>query len=195
MEKAWQVIGILQLLMLCSCIKSSEKEITLPLPVDKDAAYTQSYNKATASYEIINNFETRFTVKTTLLSSQFRQAFAGRYQSLYNESAPVLTEASQKTGFFVSVYAANEQLNDISDVNLWTIQLIKGNETLRPSKVQRLRDKDRWRPFFTDITPWSHEFLVIFDTPAPITGDQDLVYTKESRLVLSNQDGRVTITW
>lgn len=182
-------------LLPLACVTSPEDEVSFPPSISEDTDYQVAYDDATSYYEIINNFETKFTVQTTLLSSKFRSAFAKRYQKLYNEEQPILNEASQRTAFFISIYTANEDLNNIGDANLWTIQLNKGQQTLRPTKIEKLRDKDRWRPFFTEITPWSREFLVLFDSPAPSSGDQDLVITKESRLVLSNQDGRVTITW
>lgn len=190
-----KVARALCILALPACITSTDDDVTIQPAIEDDSIYVSAYNKATSQYEVINNFETKYIIQTTLLSSAFREAFASRYQSLYNEPQPVLNEASQKTGFFVSIYTADDELKNLADNSLWNIQLIKSNKTLKPVKVEKLREKTRWRPFFKGISPWSEEYLVLFDTPAPNTGDQDLVYQNKAKLVFSNQDGRVTVSW
>ena len=195
MKTRFAVMFCVVLFGALGCVHSMEKEIEVhPRPED-DKDYFNVYNAATAHHEVISNFETKFIVQSTLLSSAFRQAFAKRYQVLYSEKEPVLTEASTRTGFFVSLYTADRELGDMRDVNLWSIQLRKGEDSLKPIKVEKLREKERWRPFFKGISPWSHEFLVIFDSPASASGNQDLVQSKETKLVLSSQDGRVTMTF
>ena len=175
-----------------SCISSHGGDILVHPHPEDDSTYFTEYSKATSHHEVVNNFETRFIVQSTILSTPFRKAFAKRYQDLYFEKEPVLTEASQRTGFFVSIYTADPELNDISDANLWTIKLKKGTSHLKPVKIEKLRQKERWRPFFKGISPWSVEYLVLFDAPASLT-DKSLVQVDETQLVLSNQDGRVTI--
>ena len=88
---------------LSSCVSSQEHEIELATTAYKDLNYYDSYTKYTNNYEVIKNFETRYRIHATLLSGEFRQAIAARHQKIFSESQAILSEASDKTGFFVTL--------------------------------------------------------------------------------------------
>ena len=182
------------LLTSASCISSTDPEIVINPSLYEDMEYSVAYEKATTSLEMIDNFETKFTIQVTALSPKFRQAFSDRFKTLYNETQPVLTEASNKSAFFVSLFAANEDLIDLSDETLWNIQLLKSSETKKPIRVKKISNKSRWTPFFDGISPWTKEFLVLFDVPIGQTGEEFLK-NPDTKLVLSNQSGKMTISW
>ena len=148
-----------------SCISSTDPEIVLNPNLYEDTEYSVVYEQATTSLEMIDNFETKFIIQVTALSPKFRQAFSDRYKTLYSETQPVLTEASNKSAFFVSLFAANEDLLDLSDETLWNIQPLKSSGIKKPIRVKKISNKSRWTPFFDGISPWTKEFLVLFNVP------------------------------
>lgn len=178
-----------------ACIQSTEDHIDLHPAISDDSRYLEAYDQATVEVEVIQDFETRFIVHATILSKEFRKALGERYQELFNEVQPVLSESTENTGVFVSVFHRNEENSDLRDPNLWTIQFEKGGELLRPLKVERLREKERFQPFFRGINVWSKEYLLLFKTPPPSVVDKKLQTIETAKLILSSQDARVYFRW
>ena len=179
---------------LTSCVTSLEKgAVGLPSP-EEDKAFNSSYETNTRSFEMITNFETKYIVHATLLTANFRKALADRYQKIFNEAQPILEETASKTGFFITIYTSNGDINELGDDRFWNIQLNHGNEWRKADVIRQLQPKERWQPFFKDITPWSKEYLIIFDaTPA---SSHDGLVTKDSlNLILNSPEGRVTASW
>lgn len=181
-------------LTLTSCVTSLEKGVEEQPTAAQDAAFNTSYEQNTRSFEMITNFETKYIVHATLLTANFRKALADRYQRIFNEAQPVLEETASKTGFFVTIYTANGDVNELGDERFWNIQLKQGNEWRKASIVRQLQPKERWQPFFKDITPWSKEYLIIFDA-TPAVSQEGLVAANSLSLILNSPDGRVTATW
>jgi hypothetical protein len=179
-------------LVLTSCVSSPDPEVGIPLDASEDTPYYTVYQKVSADYEVIDNFSTKHQVHITHLTSEFRSALAQRYESVFNEPQPLLGEASQQTGFFVSLFAANNNLIDLSDTQVWNVQLETGGQSLKPSAIKHLKPKERWMPFFPSINVWSREYLVLFD----LTPDQNPGSSKQGlRLVLSSPEGSVRSEW
>ena len=177
-----------------SCISSHEDRIELHDSVYEDIDYGTAYEKYSTSFEMIDNFETKFVMEVTVLSPGFRQAFAQRFQELYNEPQPVLTESSDKGAFFISMFAAKDDMTDLSDDTLWNIQLFQKEQIQKPIKVKKISNKARWRPFFKGISPWSKEFIVLFDVSInQINGD--FLKSPDSKLVFSNPNGKMTVSF
>ncbi|MGE0174268.1 MAG: hypothetical protein AB7T49_15835 [Oligoflexales bacterium] len=177
-------------LLAQGCITSVEDEVDLNPSIDEDNEYDDIYKKHTQTNEIIDNFEVRNIITITAVTQEFRNAFAKRHKRLFNEEQPILEEASTKSGFFVSVYANSKVANDLSNTTLWNIQLITGDQTYKPTIVRRLTPKERWTPFFKSISPWSQEYLLIFED-APATSDR-LVNKSQTKLIFSNSNAKIS---
>ena len=179
---------ILSMLVLSGCLSSPESQVSYPLEAHDDKPYFQAYEAASIQYDVIHNFETKFLAHMTRVTPSFRQALAQRYQHIWNEPQPLIAEASEKTAFFVTLYTANRELQNISNTDLWNIQLLIDGQTLKPSAIKKLKPKERWQPFFPEINPWSLEFLILFDRN-PGNGTEPL------KLILSSPDGSVRAEW
>ncbi len=178
--------------LLCSCVSSPGPDARLPLYPSEDSAYWPHYETASRQIEVVKNFETRHQIVASYLTPDFRAAIAERYRSIFNDQKPVFEAATDSTGFFVSVYSANRNLEDLSNSELWNITLQVKEGTLRPTRIQRLVPKELWSAFFPTISPWSQEYLILFKLPvmAPESGSpQGLT------LNLSAPDGSAHASW
>lgn len=147
------------------CITSSDPEVSYPLDARDDQDFAPILKQNSAHFDVIKNFETKYQVHITYLTPAFREAMARRYERIFNEPLTQVAEASQKTGFFISLFTGNRDLIDLDNKDIWTIKLEVGASKLDPSRIERLRPKERWSPFFPEINQWSQEYLVLFDTP------------------------------
>lgn len=179
--------------VLWSCITSQDGVQVNPKP-QEDETYLRAYESHSRKQNVFINFETRYTVTATYLSPEFRAAFAKRFESLYSAPQPFLEEASSKAGFFVTIFAPEDEGYNLTDDQLWSIQLRSAGKTHKPFMVKRLGDKDRWLPFFVDVHRWSQEYLILFDTPSISTGDK-LLDKKDLALLFANADAKVTLNW
>lgn len=180
---------------LAGCVVSVESAVDLNTPVEDDRPFMKAYEQSSHTYRVINDFETRYTLTATYLSPEFRTAFARRYEQLFKEPQPVLEEASSKAGFFVTIFSPTSSASELSDNQLWNIQMEVRDQKLKPVLVRRLRDKERWTPFFKDVTPWSKEYLVLFDTPSVTPSSPDLVEKTPINLNFANADAHVKFSW
>lgn len=180
---------------LLACVTSVEKDVTVHESVPEDSAYSQALDGVTAQFEVIKNFETRYEVQASALTQEFRTALGSRYEKLFNERHPLLSDASDKLAFFVSLYTMNKDVNDLTDEQLWNVQLQNGGALAKPRRIERLSKKERWQPFFPYITPWSKEYLVIFDKPDGGEPSQEFLKKSQIQLILTNADGKVSMNW
>lgn len=188
-------ILLLNSLLLAGCVTSVESEVDIHKTVYQDKDYNNAYTKASNHFQVITNFETRYELHGTILSQPFRNALAKRYEDLFGEPQPMLEETSNKLGFFVSLYTMNKDINDLSDQDLWNIQLTQNGKTYKPVTIKKLSKKERWQPFFAYMTPWSKEYLLLFDMPEGGIPSDDMVKSNPLKLVLTNADARVAIAW
>lgn len=180
---------------LLGCVTSVQKGVTVHQAAPEDPAYSKALDKVTAQYEVIKNFETRYELQATALTLDFRKALAERYERIFDERQPVLGEASDKLAFFVSLYTMNKDVNDLTDQHLWNVQLVNGATPTKPFKIERLSRKERWQPFFPYISPWSKEYLVIFDAPAGGDSSEEFLKKSQIQLIFTNADGKVSMNW
>ncbi|MFW7377609.1 MAG: hypothetical protein ACOH5I_02220 [Oligoflexus sp.] len=179
-----------------SCSTTPTVEVQVPRDPSQDRQYFPVYQKHTSYQEVIHKFATHYTVHVTRLGPEFRTALGERYQKIFNEPQPILGEVTAKTGFFVSLFVANPEFRDLTDQNIWNIQLKTGDEISKPVLVQRLPQKEKWRPFFPGIGPWSEEYLILFDqAPGSADGPHELLHTVSSELILNSSLGRVILPW
>lgn len=191
-------ITLILFVFIASCSHSqndAEVLVSLHPSPDQDSSYFNILEKDTRSTEVYDNFETKFHIHATYLSPQFRRAFDKRLASLLKEAPFSLGEASSTTGFFVSIFAPEEKKVDLNNQNLWTISMSNKNKKYFPTVVRSLSDKERWKAFFSHVNKWSKEFIIMFDVPSITPQSPDLVAKEQLRLLLSNSDASVSMTW
>ena len=189
------ILTSLALAVAAACVHSIEPGVSVnPAPED-DKEYATVYEQHSDHYELISNFETRYIVTATSLSAEFLKSFAQRYERLFNEPQPILEEAATKAGFFVTMFASNREMRDLADDRIWNIQLERDDKVLKPMVIKHLPQKERWRPFFRSVSPWTREYLIVFDAPQTDVGAKGLVKTAKVRLLFANADAKVTIGW
>ncbi|WP_132318426.1 hypothetical protein [Pseudobacteriovorax antillogorgiicola] len=187
--------AILLGLSLSSCLTSLDEEVEINPSIAEDIRYDDVYHEATNQYEVIENFETKYVIHATHLSADFRQAIADRHKTLFEDPTPILSEASAKTGFFISLYVANDEREDLRDQNLWNIILKEGDQSYSPVLVKKLSRKERWKAYFPAVNLWTQEYLVIFDSPAGGSSTQQLVNQSAKVLLITNPDAKVRMSW
>lgn len=183
-------------LTLAGCVSTADPSVDFPPRPQDDDDYFASYQRNSRHQEVIQNFETKYAVHVTQLVADFREAMAKRYQVIFNEPQPVLAEASTQAGFFVSAFVADTDARDLSDSEVWNIQLKRGDNISKPALIKQLRPKSKWQPFFPEITTWSREYLVLFEeTPSPGDTERELVKSTTTELIFNHPNGRVRLTW
>jgi hypothetical protein len=178
------------------CFACTDKpSIILNETVTEDTEYAKVYGESTVSGEIYKDFESRFRVTATYLSPKFRTAFSNRLKELFTQDHPGLDEAGQKAGFFISIQSPDDNSIDLNDPHLWSIFLDLGEGRTNPSLVKRVYQKERWTPFFKDISHWSREYLIVFDAAAVTPNSPDMVQKASVALTFANSDAKVRLNW
>lgn len=180
---------------LSSCKHSQESSTSLTLEPKKDSAYLEVLEKYTFKKNVYKNFETKFTISVSILTSELRRALASRHERIMGQEQNNLAEFSNQTGFFVSLYSPSSDNQDLDDTNFWDISLQKDGETYKPIVVKSLSPKNKWRKFFPDVTNWSQEYLVIFDVNTTIGSDHKMLAKEKLILNLNNIDAKLTIKY
>lgn len=191
-----KVLGCLFLgaALLTGCLSTVDSTtLSSPTPVREDAAYAKIYRESSQDFEFVDKFVTKYKIHITQLNANFRQALATRHEKIFLEPQPLLTEASQKTAYFVSIYSQNSRLHDLKNDRLWSIQLRTGSSVLKPSSIQTIEPKERWIAFFPEITTWSSEFLVLFDQAPPLNQPDSV--NAVSEFILASPEGSITSRW
>lgn len=186
------VIGILA---VNSCVSSVEDQVRINETIADDDQYGPVYQRYSKEVNIISKFATKYRLTVTYLSDSLIGALGERYTRLYGVSEPVLSEASSKTGFFVSIFSPEDKGYDLTDSDLWKVVLTSNDEKQSPSMIKPLRAKDRWAPFFAGVSEWSREYLVIFDKKMLDPSLDEMVQKNNTKLIFSNADAIVTVQW
>lgn len=186
-------LSVFLCVFVSSCFTTLEEEVTLHSSPEGDTEYYQVYTKVTSNYEIIKNFETHYTLYSTFLNRAFLKALSSRYQRIFNEPQPILEEVSDKFGFFVSVYSANREKKDLTDNTIWNIQLKTDDKVKKPILIKHLPRKERWKPFFKGISPWSREYLILFKKSSAHLSSDKLLRKTRNVLVISSSEAKVEI--
>ena len=189
-------VCLLAVALATGCVSSLESEILLtPSPVE-DESYHQALVKATKSRTIFKDFETRYQLSATYLSPEFRSAFATRLERVYKHAPTQFEEASTKAGFFVTIEAPDDARIDLANPHHWSIFLDgEGSASIKPVIVKKLDDKERWRAFFDNVTPWTTEYLIIFDAPNVNANSSELVAKTPINLMFANADAQLSLNW
>lgn len=180
--------------LLPGCLSTIDAtNLQTPTPVPEDVGYNKIYQESSQKFDFIDKFETKYKLNITQLNANFRQAIATRYEQVFLEPQPLLTEASTKTAYFVTIYSSNNKLADLTDERLWSIQLRSGSSVLKPSAIKRIEPKERWQLFFPDISSWSSEYLLLFDQAPPM--NQPDAVNAVSELILASPEGSISTRW
>jgi hypothetical protein len=78
---------------------------------------------ATRKIDVIDSFESVYSLSVTYLSPEFMHAFNTRLGKYFQYITSNLKEAEQKTGFFVSIYSPDDKIAKLDDKNLWDVYL------------------------------------------------------------------------
>ena len=175
-----------------SCITSIEKDVAVHASAREDQEYFTAYSAATRSFETIKNFETRHILTVTALQKPFLQAFSARYQRLFQEPQFILSQVGEKMGFFVVLYTQNKNINALDNNTVWNVEVRQGDKVLHPELIKKIKPKERWQPFFPQVSPWTVEYLVLFGESVHQTA-KAFTDPKSASLIFSNADSTVAI--
>lgn len=179
-----------------SCVSSVDKGVEEHERPHEDGDYYRKYQSATRGGDIISKFEILYRIHATYLSPEFRNALVERMGKIYLEDAgAAFQEASAKAGFIVTVYGLDRDTVDLSNTGHWTILFENKEGPVKPVVVKKISDKVRWRNFFETITPWTQDYLVVFDKTAVNPNAETLVEKPMTRLTMSNGEGRIRMDW
>jgi hypothetical protein len=178
------------------CVSSIDKGFELNDEIHNDEDYYDKYQSATRGGDLIQKFDVKYRLHATYLSPEFRSALVKRVQKLYMEDAAgAFEEASSKAGFIVTIYGLERETVDLSNTSHWTLIFETKDGPVRPVLVRKINDKIRWRNFFETISPWTSDYLVVFDRAAVNPGATNLVEKPKTKLVLATGEGKVQLEW
>ncbi len=190
--KALLIPTVLILSFACSFNNSN---ITLFGPAADDRDFNRELTIATKGADIFQAFETKYFLRVTYLSLDFRKALEKRVETLYLQNQVSFSEAQSKTGFFVSIFSPEGAKIDLDNNKLWTIIAEGTGFRAPPLSIRKLKEKDRWQPFFPYITKWSQEYLVLFDNPSNAKDALNVADNIPLKLTFSNSDAKVSFSW
>lgn len=186
----------LSLQLTSGCVSSMDRGISTSDDIYSDSEYYEKYENATRGGDLIKKFEILYRMHATYLSPEFSNALVKRAQKLYLEdTGGAFQEASSKAGFIVTIYGLERESVDLSNTAHWTVLFESKEGPVKPILVKKLNDKIRWRNFFATMSPWTSDYLIVFDRAAVNPGASNLVEKPKTRLVLANGDGKIQLDW
>jgi hypothetical protein len=188
---------LLGLSLMPGCLSFLQPDVALTPSATEDEAYREALKKATRERTVYKDLETKAIVHAVYLSPEFRNAFADRFNRVFKSGELQFNEAKDKAAFFVSLQVPGlwHHRTDLADPHQWSILLETDHGPVRPVVIKRVPDKEQWRPFFTHITEWSSEFLVIFDAPSINANSEQMVVKTDVKLTIANADAQVNLSW
>lgn len=134
---------------------------TLP-SISKDNSYSRVYRHATRTSRVYRNLRHQFSVKATMLTDVFLDAFRQRHRFITEDSDNLLntSKEQQQIAFLITLESPSEA--ELNDPLFWTVRLQSGEALLTPAIIKRISNKTKLELFFQGITPWSKEYLLIF---------------------------------
>ncbi len=179
-----------------SCVSSWDKGIKASDSISADNSYYERYTSATRGGDLIVKFEVKYRVHATYLSPEFRTSLLKRANELYLEGAPdAFNEATSKAGFIVTAYGLDRDSVDLLNPNHWTLLFESKEGPVKPVLVKKINDKLRWRNFFETMTPWTTDYLVVFDRVAVNPGADNLVEKPITKLTMATGEGKIQLEW
>ena len=153
-----------------------------------DRNYASTYRSSTRTSRVYRGFEHQFSVNATHLSPAFLQAFRDRHRLLAGEQDDMLANNThpRQDAFLVSL--ATPTYSDLRDYLTWTVRLRNGDNSSDPVFIKKIHNKDKLELFFHNVTPWSSEYLLVFDSPPQHHVDP-------LQLVLGNSRAKVRLSW
>jgi hypothetical protein len=159
-----------------------------PSPL-QDEEYAAVYQTETVSLDLQQDLGRVYKVTATRISPAMRQAMLQRSTRLFQTEHPTLLEKSAGVGFFLSIEAPDREEFELRNPKLWTIFLEMLSTRLSPDRVQKNNDKHVWQNYFPQITNWSQDYVLYFDT-------QELNSDSMSMsLILNHGKARTTLAW
>lgn len=180
---------------VASCVHSKEADVTITESPTEDQAFDKALEKAAKTRSVFSDFETRFILTAVYISPEFRAAFSKRLEKVYKKSDVELGEIGSKAGFVVTIQVFDDTRADLTNPQHWTVLLNGEDGPIRPILIKPLADKERWRAFFPSINQWSHDFLVVFDTPGIDANTPKLVEKSPVSVTFANADAQVALSW
>jgi hypothetical protein len=179
-----------------SCVSSWDKGIKDSESISEDSAYYERYTSATRGGDLIVKFEVKYRIHATYLSPEFRTSLLKRANELYlDDAGDAFKEASSKASFIVTAYGQDRDSVDMLNPNHWTLLFESKEGPVKPVLVKKINDKLRWRNFFETMTPWTTDYLVVFDRVAVNPGADNLVEKPITKLTMATGEGKIMLQW
>lgn len=174
-------------MLLSACLHRIDHRVEALPDITSDRGYANIYRSATRTSRVYRGLEHQFSVNATHLSTAFLQAFRDRHRLLTDNHDDIFgNNARLQTAFLVSL--ATPIPSDLRDYLTWTVQLRKGEKSTDPISIRKIRNKNKLELFFRNVTPWSSEYLLVFDPPSH-------QQTNPLQLVVGNSRARVRLSW
>ncbi len=191
------------LIVLCgtfftACTTASEGvSASRPPELLEDQNYYPVLQRWTRNVHYSTSFQKRIDVSATLLTEEFRRAYAARWGRLRGTAQDFqLGDLSAgKLGLLVSAYTPEDVYQELDNKVLWNIQLAYGTQNLNWTASKRMRDKTIFSPFFNYINQWSSEYLFVFDVPESIAGAGSVVLPESVTLAMKSPLATLDFTW
>ena len=170
-------------------------QVELNEPLDSDGDYQEVLKTKHHKQEVIKNFETKAIINVTLVDGDFLSAYKKRMQKVFkSEESTLITDVKNHRAYFVSLYCDEYDQCNLSDKNLWTVQLKSDSGLIKPTVIRKVGNKPRWQSFFPGVTQWTNEYLILF--PGGSTGGQSPnLSDSNNELVFANTYANIRFGW
>jgi hypothetical protein len=171
---------------------SGGAESSVPVSARADGEYAPVLEKWYRETFVSPAFQKRFEVKAVLLTNEFRKAYLARHARLQGPSQGGQFDDSigSRVGVLLSVFSSDRDFEILEDKRLWTIAMNYGQAELRNPEVRMLPEKALTTPYFPFVSPWSKEFLVVFEPQGGEGGLPDKV-----ELTMRSSMANVEMIW
>ena len=184
--------------LLGSCTTSSDaSSASVPESALEDEAYAGPYKNWHTKVSVVDQFQKKFDAEAVLLSNDMRRAYTERWSRLRGKSDAGLGDLSGgKLAVILSYFSPQDEYMDLSNPQLWTVELSVAGKNYAPALVQKLPQKAALEPFFPFVNQWTVEYLLVFDASSDASGEQGMVIAKSSaQLKLKSALVNATLGW
>lgn len=191
-------LSLAAFLPLAACTTTSDDATAVaPVALRDDAEYFPVLQKWTKEAHLFSQFQKRIDVHATLLTDEFRQAYAGRWARLRGDSGAQLENlGGTSLGVVLSVFTPDDPYMEIENRALWSVTLKYGTQTVPLTQARKLPNKPLFQPYFHFINQWTQETLLVFDVvPGGDPSSKVLALPQTLSLSLRSALANVDVTW
>lgn len=169
--------------------------VAIPPDPLQDDDFRPAMERWSQGVQVFNQFQNRLELRAVLFTEEMRQAYLARWFKMRGDTfAKIGMDVGGKLAVFASIFTPEDDFLRLDDSALWTVRMTYGDQVVAPVMIRRLYDKALYESFFPFITPWSSEYLIIFEPNVTESGPS-LVLPKQVSAQFLSSLASVELQW